>query len=93
MSILRNGNQKLVRESTGFANVLDFELAPLRDPRPGLSEADLIGCFESAHKAEGRDPRNDSDGQCIEDPDTADEIWESQYAEDAAEIIRKFAVS
>ena len=91
--ILRNGNQKLVRVSAGFANVLKFEMVPLRDGRRGLSEEDLVAAYEAAHCAEGRDGRQTAGGQCIEDPDQAEEIWRSEYEESASEIMRKFGVS
>jgi len=87
--------------SSGFANVGNWVFfADEEDAKKFAEENDgrvvdqygLADKFESMHCSEGRDPRNDSHGRCIEDPDQADEIWSEQYAEDAKDAFENATV-
>jgi hypothetical protein len=87
--------------SSGFANVGDFTFFESEQDAKAFAEENsarivdedgLAEKFEAMHCAEGRDPRNDSHGQFIENPDDAEEIWAAQYAENAAEEFRNATV-
>ena len=78
--------------SSGFANVGNWVFfADEADAKKFAEENDgrvvdqdgLAEKCEAMHCAEGRDPRSDSHGRCIEDSEQAEEIWSEQYAEDA----------